>query len=143
MKIILQLKCQLLYDILLFKIEYEMEYNLFTYRAKILRVVDGDTIDALVDLGFSIQVKMRFRVIALSHDYFDTPETWRPKTDAERKHGEAATSRAKELLEGNEVILVSEKRGKYRYLCKILLSDDTDYGDKMVAEGFQKKDSYT
>ena len=34
----------------------------FIYRAKLLRVVDGDTIDAMIDLGFDVWIKRRIRL---------------------------------------------------------------------------------
>lgn len=66
---------------------------MYTYDALIVRVVDGDTVDAEVDLGFSLKYNARFRIKGL-----DTPETWRPKSEAERVHGKAATGFATELL---------------------------------------------
>jgi len=114
----------------------------YTYYVKVERVVDGDTIDAKVFMGFGLTQLIRFRLIAENHDYFDTPESWRPKTEAEREHGEAATARAKELLEGKTFLIKSIKRGKYRYVCKIVLEDGSDYGDNMINEGFLKRDSY-
>lgn len=115
---------------------------MYQYKAKIIRIVDGDTVEATIDLGFDIKITKKIRVIAESHDYFDTPETWRPKSEAERAHGELANARAVELLENKEVILDSVKDGKYRYVAKIKLENGTDYGDLMINEGFQKKDSY-
>ena len=35
--------------------------KLFNYQAKLLRVVDGDTVDAMIDIGFSVCVKKRIR----------------------------------------------------------------------------------
>jgi len=35
---------------------------MFQYQAEVIRVVDGDTIDALIDLGFSVWVKKRIRL---------------------------------------------------------------------------------
>jgi len=37
---------------------------MYTYNAKVLRVVDGDTIDVLIDLGFSTHRKIRIEVWA-------------------------------------------------------------------------------
>ena len=54
------------------------------------RVVDGDTIDATLDLGFRIHIQRRFRLAG-----YDAPETWRPKSEAERKAGK----RVKQFLE--------------------------------------------
>ena len=42
----------------------------FEYNAKVLRVVDGDTVDALVDLGFSVHRKIRVRLYGIN-----TPES--------------------------------------------------------------------
>lgn len=68
---------------------------MYNYKAIILRIVDGDTVDAQVDVGFSIFINHRFRI----HN-FDAPESYRPKTLAEKEHGEVAKLKAMELLEG-------------------------------------------
>jgi micrococcal nuclease len=47
---------------------------MYEYRAKVVRVVDGDTVDFLVDLGFKISFKIRTRLVGVN-----TPE--RGKTD--------------------------------------------------------------
>lgn len=118
---------------------------MYEYKGKIIRVVDGDTADILIELGFGVSKTERFRIIAANHEYFDTPETWRPKTENERSHGEEANKRATELLENKTIILHSVKKGKYRYLAEIKIEVDDniiDYGDLMIKEGFQKKDNY-
>jgi micrococcal nuclease len=119
-----------------------MEAPEYIYNATIERVVDGDTIDCLVNLGFNTITTVRFRIISSNADYFDTPETWRPKTEGEKKHGEEAKTRAKELLEGKEIVLKSVKKGKYRYLAEVFLDDGINYADQMISEGFQKRESY-
>ena len=58
------------------------------------RVVDGDTVDMTVDLGFSIKLKHRFRLI----DY-DAPETWRPTCEAEEVAGKKVTAYLQEELD--------------------------------------------
>lgn len=113
----------------------------YKYKALVENVVDGDTIDCLIDLGFNTSTRIRFRIISSSQE-FDTPETWRPKTEEEKAHGKLAKKRAIELLEGKEVLLRSIKKGKYRYLAEVFLDDDVNYAEKMISEGFQKKDSY-
>jgi len=115
---------------------------MYQYKAHIIRVVDGDTAEATIDLGFDVKITKNLRIIAESHPYFDTPETWRPKSEAEKAHGEQAKSRAIELLEGKDVTLDSVKDGKYRYVAKIKLDNNVDYGDLMINEGFQKRDDY-
>lgn len=115
---------------------------MYEYNALIENVIDGDTVDALVDMGFGLTMMVRFRLLAENHEYFDTPESWRPTTEAEREHGEQAKARATELLLGKTFKIKSIKKGKYRYVCNIVLEDGSDYGDKMINEGFQKRDSY-
>jgi len=75
----------------------------YIYRAKLDRVVDGDTVDALIDVGFDIWVKKRIRFMGL--------DAWESRTRdlEEKKLGLAAKSRVKELLEE-----VSTKRGYFR-----------------------------
>jgi len=75
----------------------------YIYRAKLDRVVDGDTIDAMIDVGFDIWVKKRIRYKGI--------DTWESRTRDldEKKLGLAAKARNKELLEK-----VSEKSGYFR-----------------------------
>jgi len=75
----------------------------YIYRAKLERVVDGDTIDALIDVGFDIWVKKRIRYKGI--------DTWESRTRnlEEKKKGLAAKARNKELLEQ-----VSSKPGYFR-----------------------------
>jgi len=111
---------------------------MYTYKAIITRVVDGDTFKADIDLGFKIKMSSTFRVLDL-----DTPETYRPINEAERSHGKQATSRAKELLLGKEVTLFSRKKGKYgRYLCDVILESGENFSEIMKREGLQKRESY-
>ena len=75
----------------------------YIYRGKLERVVDGDTIDALIDVGFDIWIKKRIRYSGI--------DTWESRTrDLEEKaKGLEAKARNKELLEK-----VSSKSGYFR-----------------------------
>ena len=75
----------------------------YIYKAKLDRVVDGDTVDALIDVGFDIWFKKRIR--------FKGVDTWESRTRnlEEKKKGLAAKARTKELLEK-----VSSKSGYFR-----------------------------
>ena len=75
----------------------------YIYKAKLERVVDGDTVDALIDLGFDTWVKKRIRYKGI--------DTWESRTKDldEKKLGLAAKERNKELLES-----VSSKPGYFR-----------------------------
>ncbi|MCF8019836.1 MAG: thermonuclease family protein [Vallitaleaceae bacterium] len=123
-------------------VEQKYEYNLnpfYRYKGFVSRVVDGDTVDAILDLGFGIAVSQRLRI-----DDFDAPESWRPRNEAEKEHGEAAKARAKELLEGEEVLFTTSKAiGIYgRYGASIQLADGRSYKDIMISEGLVKRDEY-
>jgi micrococcal nuclease len=121
-----------------FKLQYKLD-NLYKYRAIILNVVDGDTFDASVDLGFGIMMNQRFRVAD-----FDAPESWRPKTENEKIHGNQAKQRAIDLLLNQQVFLETSKvAGIYgRYSAKVYLSDGSDFATVMINEGLSKRDSY-
>ena len=75
----------------------------YIYRAKLDRVVDGDTVDALIDVGFDIWFKKRIR--------FKGIDTWESRTRdlEEKKLGKLATERTRQLLED-----VSSKSGYFR-----------------------------
>ena len=80
------------------------------YSAKLLRVVDGDTCDAMIDLGFDTWVKKRIR--------FKGVDCWESRTRDldEKKKGLAAKAYTKELLENSDegkFVLKSYGLGKY------------------------------
>jgi endonuclease YncB( thermonuclease family) len=110
--------------------------------ARLHRMIDADTFEFDLDLGFNINHRVSVRCMK-----FNAPETWRPRNDAERAHGEAAKQKAAELLGNGEVELVSYyrdmKKGKYgRYTAYIYLPDGREYGAVMEELGFAKKSSY-
>ena len=66
---------------------------MYEYKAKILRVVDGDTVDVDIDLGFGIWLRNeRVRIMGI-----DTPES-RTRDKEQKKFGLLAKERLKELL---------------------------------------------
>ena len=91
---------------------------MYTYKAKLQRVVDGDTIDATIDLGFDVFVKKRIRFSGIN-----APES-RTRDLEEKARGLAAKDRVKNILEENiNFTLHSEELGKFgRVLGKIYLS---------------------
>ena len=82
---------------------------MYEYKATVDRVVDGDTVDFIVDLGFSVKIKIRGRFAGV-----DTPERGHPDFST-------ATQKCRKLLnkasaafpyEG-KVTIKTEKTGKY------------------------------
>ena len=86
------------------------EVKKYGYSCKLERVVDGDTCDALIDLGFNTWVKKRIR--------FKGVDTWECRTRDldEKKKGLAAKAYTKDLLENSDegkFVLQSYGVGKY------------------------------
>ena len=90
---------------------------MYEYKINLIRVIDGDTIDAEIDLGFDVKVKKRIRFIGIN-----TPES-RTRDLEEKARGLAAKDRVKALLEGcNNIHLTSHGVGKFgRCLGEIML----------------------
>ena len=82
---------------------------MFEYYAKLNRVVDGDTIDVEIDLGFGIWHKARVRMMGI-----DTPES-RTRNLEEKALGLASKARLKELLTGRRTKLETSKEGKGKF----------------------------
>ena len=82
---------------------------MFEYKAQLIRVVDGDTLDCRIDLGFSVFVKKRIRLHGI--------DTWESRTRdlEEKKKGLAAKSRLIGLLQADdgEFTLISYGVGKF------------------------------
>ena len=92
---------------------------MYQYNATLVRVVDGDTVDAIIDLGFDIQVKKRIRLAGIN-----APES-RTRNKVEKKLGLAAKERLIEILDGaaNVFEIESKELGKYgRVLGKLYIN---------------------
>jgi micrococcal nuclease len=101
---------------------------MYQYRAKILRVVDGDTVDCAVDLGFYMTATIRFRLANI-----DAPELRGPGKEA----GKASKKYLEELVaqHGSDVVIRTSKTEKYgRWLAEIQ-SGEKDLGSELVKSG--------
>jgi micrococcal nuclease len=83
--------------------------SLYTYNAKLIRVVDGDTVIADVDLGFDTWKRVNIRLYGI-----DTPET-RTRDLSEKEKGIEAKEELISLLESNGNIFVLESKGVDKY----------------------------
>lgn len=108
---------------------------MYTYKARLIRVIDGDTVDAEIDLGFDVFVRQRIRLYGIN-----TPES--RTTDLEEKErGLAAKQRLIELLPKEFVVeTILNKRGKYGRVLGILQVPGenetlTNVNDLLVEEG--------
>lgn len=108
--------------------------NLYCYRATVLRVVDGDTIDVLLDLGFGVSLKERIRFYGVN-----APES-RTRDADEKVLGLAAMDFVIQWVEryAGEIIIRTtiDKRGKFgRILGEIINSDGDCLNDEMLEKG--------
>ena len=104
------------------------------YECELIRVVDGDTIDCWIDLGFKVKWKARVRYMGL--------DTWESRTRDldEKKKGLAAKARNKELLEAGRFKLKSFGTGKFgRVLGEIFVSPE--YVGNHITECIASPDS--
>jgi len=110
---------------------------MYEYRVSVLRVVDGDTVDVDIDLGFGMWIrKERVRIMGI-----DTPES-RTRDKIEKVFGIAAKNRLKELLKGKPVLKTQvsksgeDMKGKFgRILGDFIIEDGRMVTDIMIEEG--------
>lgn len=100
---------------------------MYEYKVKIVKIVDGDTVDVDIDLGFGVWLKdERVRIMGI-----DTPES-RTRDLVEKKFGLAAKEKLTQLLQGTPVLKTQinkdgeDMKGKFG---RIL-------GDFIVADGY-------
>ena len=112
---------------------------MYKYKAKVVKIVDGDTIDVVIDLGFKISTHQRIRLEGIN-----TPETYNVKRNSEEyKKGMAAKNFVIQRIgaNNNDVIIATNRdTGKYgRYIGAIWLADNTkSLNDELVEKGFAK-----
>jgi micrococcal nuclease len=110
---------------------------MYEYKCKVVRVVDGDTVDVDIDLGFGVWLrKERVRIMGI-----DTPES-RTRDKIEKAFGLASKAKLKELLKNGAILKtqVSKKgedmKGKFgRILGDFILEDDRKVTEVLIKEG--------
>ncbi len=116
---------------------------MYQYKAKIDRIVDGDTMDIVVDLGFKITTNQRIRLKGIN-----TPETYRVKKDSdEYKRGMIAKEFVIQRITANnfEALIDTDKdTGKYgRYIAVVWLADNSvSLNDELVQKGYAEVVKY-
>ena len=110
---------------------------MYEYRVNIIKVMDGDTVDVDIDLGFGVWIKdERVRIMGI-----DTPES-RTRDKEEKKFGLAAKKRLQELL-GESAVLATQvnkngedMKGKFgRILGDFRAADGRLVTEIMIEEG--------
>ena len=104
-----------------------------TYKGKILRVIDGDTIEAAIFLGFNISIKKKIRILGI-----DAPEL-RSRDHEERRRARAAKKRLEELFVGKDLTIQSEGFDKYGRCLAHIITEAGNVGEILLKEGLVKK----
>lgn len=93
----------------------------YEYMAQVVNVVDGDTVDVVVDLGFKIKTAQRLRLARV-----DTPE---------RHEANFATARQfmKDLLLNKDVFIRTHKVSKWGYYLVDIIHEGQDVADILIA----------
>lgn len=99
----------------------------YFYNAQVTRVIDGDTFEAEVDLGFRLKLGVTVRLYGLN-----CPELH----GATKEAGLAAKARVEQLTAGQRILLESWKLDKYgRSVARVQLPDGRHLTDVLLAEG--------
>ena len=104
---------------------------MYEYNCKVVKVVDGDTVDVDIDLGFGVWLrKQRVRLVGI-----DTPES-RTKDLQEKKYGLAAKEFLTKSVTSGGVTLKTfkVKRGKFGRILGELWCFNTNVNEKMIEE---------
>ncbi len=104
---------------------------MWTYRAKVVRVIDGDTVDVDIDLGFGIwQKNERVRIMGI-----DTPES-RTRDKDEKVRGKMAASYLKEAIKKGKKVIIQTKlkdsKGKFGRVLGNVIVDGININQSMV-----------
>ena len=106
----------------------------FSYRVnKVTKVVDGDTIDVIIDLGFDIMYKSRVRLFGI-----DTPES-RTRDLDEKKYGLMSKDFLKDKLKNADKIVIKthkgEETGKFGRILGEIFCDNVNINQQMCDVG--------
>lgn len=105
---------------------------MYRFNARLVRVVDGDTIDADIELGFSVFMRDRIRLMGI-----DTPES-RTRNLQEKSWGMAAKHRLIALLaeaDGNFILKTEEmKKGKFGRVLGTIMINGKDANQSLIEE---------
>ena len=101
---------------------------MYEYNCTVDRVVDGDTIDVVLDLGFSVLYKSRVRLFGI-----DTPES-RTRNKDEKARGKMASKYLEDAVTSGDVVIRTElkdSRGKFGRVLGTVVVDGVDINQAM------------
>jgi len=102
----------------------------YEYNCKVKRVVDGDTVDVIIDLGFDIAYASRVRLYGI-----DTPES-RTRDKDEKARGLISKDFLKSWLDKGSVVIRTrkDKKGKFGRILGEMVVDDININELMIEE---------
>lgn len=111
----------------------ELENFLYMYKARVTRVVDGDTIDVTIDHGMRVYSEQRVRILGV-----DTPERG-------QENYREASEFTRSKLEGKDIIIQTYKGDSFgRYLANVYYLEDNIYkklSEELINKGLIKPNS--
>ena len=112
-----------------------MGFRMYEYKAKLLRVVDGDTIDVQIDLGFHVYHDIRVRLYGIN-----TPES-RTRNLKEKALGLKAKRLTQKFCEQSMWLIIKTiKTGKYgRYLSEVYDDKGESLAAKLLGQDLARK----
>lgn len=110
---------------------------MYEYACKVDRVVDGDTVDVVLDLGFDILFKCRVRLYGI-----DTPES-RTRNLELKARGLLSKQYLKDKIESADQLVIQTKlkdsRGKFGRVLGSIIADGVDLNEEMVKNHYAVK----
>ncbi len=107
---------------------------MYNYRAKVVRWLDGDTVDVMIDLGFHTYKRERLRLARI-----DTPEI----RGKERPQGLISKAEVEKLCPvDSDIIVQSTKRGKYGRFIAEIYKDDLNINQHLIDSGLALEVKY-
>jgi len=102
---------------------------MYQYKCEVTRVVDGDTIDVILDLGFNVLHKARVRLFGI-----DTPES-RTRDKDEKVRGKMASKFLQNAIDSGDVVKIrtrlKDSRGKFGRVLGTVVVDEVDINEAM------------
>ena len=106
----------------------------YTYKAYVTRIIDGDTVDAAVDVGFRLTAKLRLRLSGIN-----TPELQSSDTGIRKLAQDARTVVAASLFEKDVIIKTQKSDAFGRYLATIFIQQPDgswlDFNADLITKG--------
>lgn len=102
---------------------------MYEYKCGVTRIVDGDTVDCEIDLGFDIVYKSRVRLYGI-----DTPES-RTRDLDEKARGKLATKFLSEhILHADKLVIQTklDKKGKFGRVLGVIVADGVDLNQALI-----------